>query len=428
MLIVFVVTLSFSSVFAVGINTLNNQSAQYGRTLSRNASTDVDAAYYNPAGMTLLQDGWHFNFSSQTIFQTWNMDTDHPNLNENSFQADIKVPVMPSGFAVYKKGKSAFSLSFGVYGGGGSAVYSNGAPMFEMVASEVADKIPFSKGYQMDANLDGTSIFMGTQLNYAYQINDWISVGGGMRFIFANNSYDGLMDNIGVLMPTGVMQLPGMEQLGIDAEQSGFGVTPILSVNLKPIKGLNFAARYEFKTNIDLTNDTRRDDTAGIISEDGMYPDGKKVSADMPAILALGADYMATDKLKLTASYTAYFEKGVDWGHDPLTGAERTIDHNTNEYSLGLEYAFSDKFTWGAGYMFTDAGVSKEFQNDLSFSVSGQTIGTGVSVLLWPRLNMDLSMMWTNYSDDTRNYGTFTETFGKTNIAFAVGLSYSIFK
>ena len=55
-------------VFAGGLLTNFNQSAQYQRMLSRNASLDVDAVFYNPAGLVKLENGWHFSLSSQSIW------------------------------------------------------------------------------------------------------------------------------------------------------------------------------------------------------------------------------------------------------------------------------------------------------------------------------------------------------------------------
>lgn len=48
------------SVFAGGLVTNTNQSSLYTRLQSRNASTLIDAVYYNPAGVTRL---WQRNFS-----------------------------------------------------------------------------------------------------------------------------------------------------------------------------------------------------------------------------------------------------------------------------------------------------------------------------------------------------------------------------
>ena len=57
------------ALFAGGLVTNTNQSAQYIRLLSRNASMDIDAVYYNPAGLTKLAPGFHFGINNQTVGQ-----------------------------------------------------------------------------------------------------------------------------------------------------------------------------------------------------------------------------------------------------------------------------------------------------------------------------------------------------------------------
>jgi hypothetical protein len=51
-------TLITGSLLAGGLVTNTNQSAMYTRLQSRNASTSIDAVYYNPAGLTKLGDGF----------------------------------------------------------------------------------------------------------------------------------------------------------------------------------------------------------------------------------------------------------------------------------------------------------------------------------------------------------------------------------
>jgi len=122
--------------FAGGLVTNTNQSVQFIRMLSRNASTDIDAVYFNPAGLIKLHDGWHFAFSSQTIFQDKTTNTSFPLLNSKEYVGEVSVPVFPTGFAVYKKQNFALSLGFGPNGGGGSAEYKTGMPSFEIPLSK----------------------------------------------------------------------------------------------------------------------------------------------------------------------------------------------------------------------------------------------------------------------------------------------------
>ena len=66
----FVAVLISGSLLAGGLVTNNNQSAMFTRLQNRNASTDIDAVYFNPAGLTKLGDGFSFSLNNQSIFQT----------------------------------------------------------------------------------------------------------------------------------------------------------------------------------------------------------------------------------------------------------------------------------------------------------------------------------------------------------------------
>ena len=46
------------NLIAGGLVTNSNQSAMFTRLQNRNASTDIDAVFYNPAGLTKLGDGF----------------------------------------------------------------------------------------------------------------------------------------------------------------------------------------------------------------------------------------------------------------------------------------------------------------------------------------------------------------------------------
>ncbi|MBT6006517.1 MAG: hypothetical protein HOG79_12430, partial [Prolixibacteraceae bacterium] len=103
--------------FAGGLLTNTNQSAQFIRMLSRNASTDIDAVYFNPAGLIKLQDGWHFAVYNQSIYQTKPVKSNFPLLNDGNYEGIVKVPAFPTAFGVYKKENWAISLGFGPNGG-----------------------------------------------------------------------------------------------------------------------------------------------------------------------------------------------------------------------------------------------------------------------------------------------------------------------
>src|SRR5664280_2798466 len=69
------------SLLAGGLVTNNNQSAMFTRLQNRNASTDIDAVYFNPAGLTKLGPGFFASVNNQTITQTQTVISDYPYLS-----------------------------------------------------------------------------------------------------------------------------------------------------------------------------------------------------------------------------------------------------------------------------------------------------------------------------------------------------------
>jgi len=192
-------------VFAGGLLTNTNQSAQYIRMMSRNASRDIDAVYFNPAGLTLMQDGWHFALYNQTIFQDKNVYSGFPYLKDGDYLGKVSVPAFPTAFAVYKKENWAFSFGFGPNGGGGSADFEEGLPSFEIPISKVVPGLSGLKlispaldvnGYSADLTFNGSSIFWGFQLGATYKINDLLSVYGGVRYMPSKNIYEGSIRDV----------------------------------------------------------------------------------------------------------------------------------------------------------------------------------------------------------------------------------------
>ena len=202
----------------------------------------------------------------------------------------------------------------------------------------------------------------------------------------------------------------------MDAEQTGTGWTPILSLNLSPIDGLNISAKYEFKTKLELLNKTTKDDT-------GMFPDGLKTNRDIPAILSLGASYALTPKWRALVSFNQFFDKNVNWD-----GEEKLIDKNTYELSVGTEFDLSGMLTVSAGYLRTQFGLSEDYQSDLGFELSSDAVALGARLKLG-KLDLDLGGLYTFYKDDKKTmqspiFGAYSESYKKTTVGFAVGLGY----
>lgn len=183
------------SLFAGGIVTNTNQSAAYVRMLARDASTGIDAVFYNPAGLTLLKEGFHISLSNQTIWQDRSISSNYPYLNSKEYEGKVFAPLFPSVYAAYKFGKVVISGGFNPVGGGGGATFEKGLPSFEMSISDLvpglnAQNIPVS-AYSTDLYFEGKSVYWGAQLGVSAELSDNVSLFGGFRYVMASTTYVG---------------------------------------------------------------------------------------------------------------------------------------------------------------------------------------------------------------------------------------------
>lgn len=215
--------LMISIAFGGGIVENTNQSAEFHRMLARNASTDLDAVFFNPAGLTKLNDGLHVYLSSQTITQGREITSDFPYLHSDTFEGSTFAPVFPNFYFAYKTGSLVLAGGLVPVGGGGSATFEDGLPSFE---APIAGLVPMLAAtgvtdYAVDVTFEGSSIYMGGQFLASYAINDMISVSAGVRYFQASNSYVGHLKDITVTAGGVDGIIPGDVLRGVAASATG---------------------------------------------------------------------------------------------------------------------------------------------------------------------------------------------------------------
>jgi long-subunit fatty acid transport protein len=232
-LLTLVVGMMFAAtMIAGGLVTNTNQSATWVRLPARDASTSIDAVYFNPAGLMKLNNGFHFSVSNQSIMQTKEVLSSYPNLNEPLYTGKVSAPLFPTVYAVYKMEKLAFSFGFNPVGGGGSAVFEDGLPSFDMGPSDLVPVLA-SQGaiaYRLNSNFEGSSTYFGYQGGISYKINDMISVFAGVRYVNAKNTYDGYLTDIELEMGGGLWMRADGIFTGTAAQASGAadGMQPLI--------------------------------------------------------------------------------------------------------------------------------------------------------------------------------------------------------
>ena len=331
--------------------------------------------------------------------------------------------------------------------------------------------------YGVNSQLDGLQYNIGLQLGATYKVNDHFSAYLGGRLLYAYNSYEGHIGGIQVNNPAskdgamvsapiyfGVIDkgitalksqlgnLPAQVQGAfaskevksllaapgelskltgdkqIEVKQTGWGFAPIVGVNFKYDK-LNLAARYEFRTSIDVKNDTKVNDS-GL----AQFDDNVKNPNDLPAVLAVGASYQFLPSLTASVSYNHFFEKSARMVGDK----QKTLDHNTNEYMLGLEWKALKWLDVSGGVQLTDKGVTDAYQSDLHFDMGSTSYGLGVGIHLNDAMMLNLGYMITDYKTHTKVDPKFyfnektgkgvegTEIFKRKSQVFAIGIDYTL--
>ena len=426
-----------NSTFAGGILTNTNQNAAFLRNPARDAVIAIDGVYSNPAGIAFLPQGFHLSVSWQAAFQKRLMDVNNQTINMNKeFKGEAKAPVIPSFQAAYViNDKWSVSAQFAVGGGGGKCEFAEGLPMFqELIGSKLIGAQASS--YSFNQSLTGEQYFYGFQVGATYKITDNFSVFGGARGVLANCSYTGAISNIkandiaagtyltGVKtqVDAGLAQLEPVKDLdpykeeyqkltaqsaalaqgadllsndfNLDCAQSGFGITPIIGIDWNLGK-LNLAAKYEFRTKINLENDSERT-SANVIALMPNYKHKAKVSSDIPALLTLGAQYQITDAVRAMAGFHYYWDK--DAKGTPIKKGD-----NTWEALLGVEWDVNDKVLLSLGGQRTQYGFDDADMADTHFNISSYGLCIGGAYKFSEKMKLNVGYMHSFYDDHKFN-------------------------
>jgi len=412
------ISLFFACVSLFGGAVINNSnfSAEYIRTLSRNASTDsADAAVYNPAGTALMKNGLYLNFSSQTVFKKYTVtDQEYKkdSIVENEYISDNTIPIIPSLFLVYKKNYGALFASFHVSAGGGSVIYEKGLPRILFKGTDKDEKgnpvpIPDPRDprastspseadpyYFNTRRVEGFSAYYATTIGGAYQINKYISLAVGLRHTFANTKAEIERGETDELLLNYYLLKKGkpMGSLLVDFEGSSNSLGFVLGAAFTPIKDVVISMRYESNTRLKWDID-KNDGLSKLYGENATRYD-----RDLPAVLAFGVSSKLTRFLKLDFSSTVYFNNKAKWSSEE--GDKDSITPKTYDNGIDLALAIESKpvsfAALSAGVMYTKSGAdSKTYYVPApeldSISVAG---GTKISLPCGTDLNLGLTYIF----------------------------------
>ena len=398
-----------SYTFAGGLVTNTNQSSAWVRMMVRDASTGIDAVYYNPAGLMKLSNGLHLSLTNQSIFQTREVENFYTGpgglfgLNESLYNGTVQAPVFPSIYAVYKMNKLAFSFGFNLVGGGGGATFEDGLPSFEMAASDLVPSLAAQgvNAYRLNTFFEGSSIYFGYQGGLSYKINEMISVFAGVRYVTAKNVNQGYLTDIEVFnyVGSGVWTRADLIMSGI-AASAGLAQDNTALLVAGGAGDLTFAQAEALL----IIDENQRAQLEGALSAFGGNPATATISQ---------ADFIFTvAESRYTATATLLGDQEADveqtgTGITPVFGVNLSL----NKLNIGIKYEMAttleltNSTTKDVLVGFTATGVpitmfpnKQTFRNDMPAMLS-----VGASYQVTDKLNAAVGGHY--YFDKSANYG-----------------------
>ena len=438
------------SAWAGGILTNTNQSVDFLRNPARDAAIGLDGVYSNPAGVVFMPEGFHLGINWQYAHQTRTITSTNPvfqmgrknNANNPTkiFEGVANAPIIPSIQIAYNMEHWSLQANLSVPGGGGACEFEDGLGSFESVVGNIAAMLaPLgAQGYDMDGYMKGRQYYYGVQIGAACKVIPNLSLYGGLRMIYGDATYKAKISNIEVKTAQGYVDFGSYlqavtaagygeqvaplqkyaEGVNLLCNQDGIGFAPIVGVDYKTGR-FNFAAKYEFRTQIRMKNESTVNE-ASEIEAVNKFRDGEKVNEDMPALLTIGVQYSPIDAVRVNAGWHHYFDKDASW----YNHSQNLLSHNTNEFLLGAEWDTTEKLTFSAGGQLTRYGMTDEYISDMSFVVNSYSIGFGFSYQLSKRVAVKAAYFQTYYGDYDRTNADnpqIKDSFTRTNRVFGVG-------
>lgn len=308
-----------------------DSTAKSGANIASASSADV--TYFNPAGMSLLDDAWHLEGTATYLHLTAIDYKDNLSaLRDGSSETENFL--LPTFFLVspdYNNFRFGFSVT----------------ETYGLAKRWYDDMFP-----RASANKFSLQVF---ELNptVSYKFSDMFSLGGGVRMLYSKATL--MTNSVEFLTALGS---PLGNTLGMSGDTTEWGYN--LAADLKPNDSWNFALTY--RSNVDLEFDDG--DVRFTLPARGLVTATTgDVSVPAPAVLSFSTAYTYnqwTFDLTLDRTFwSEYEELAFDFAALP----DRTIAKDWDDTTcvrLGAEYRLNEKFTLMGGIAYDENPVPEE--------------------------------------------------------------------
>lgn len=336
-----------------GLGSTNNATAVALRDPARQASTEVDAAVYNPAGTAFLQEGFHISlngmYANQPLFSYEKNGEKAVNIHDERI-----LNIAPTAQLAWKKGRFSLSASFADEGYMGKWTCNNGSIPYDAFLQELIQsnylKSEFNRlntslaltnallaaaGYNKELDVEiedqfrlATTDFAHTMHNWTtrlgttFAVNEHFAVSLGAKFNYLSRQVS-IQPQLQIYRPSssqyweaskyfesksnlleegselaeaykGVAEdCTSLSTDPVATNHSAMGIAPIIGLDYRLGK-VNMGAKYEFQT----------------IIEANEWVDFK-----LPSNLSLGLDWAILDNLNVAFGGTVYFRTNDNYGN-----------------------------------------------------------------------------------------------------------------
>ncbi len=358
----------------------------------------ADAAYFNPAKMSWMDDKWQVQ-ADLTYIHLASIDYDDARVPLYNSASEEEHFLLPTGFLV----SPDFSgLRFGM-----AFVAPNGlakrwkSPYARAVAEEFSLKV-----FEMNPTV-------------SYSFAEMVSVAGGARLLYADATLKN--DAAGLGIP-----------LGTDLNGQTFEWGWNLALDVQPVEGMDIAVTYRSTVDLDFEDEGDLNLMGRRLSNWDV-----NVSVPLPAIFSVSFAYDVLDNLnvELTWDRTYWSEyEALDINYEPQIPGnpfERPIVRNwndTNAYRIGLTYQATSQLDLLLGFSFDENPIPDE-KVDFSVPDSDAWIySIGMQYDINEQMEIGAALLY-DYKEDRavkadprdRVYGDFS---GASALLFTLGLNY----
>ncbi len=288
------------------------------------ASTDsADAAYYNPAAMSRLDDRWQVEGNATYLHLTAIEYEDRfaPQLNGESETENFLLPAIFVVSPDYNNFRFGFSVT---------APYGLQKRWNDPFPRATAEKFSL-KVFDINPTV-------------SYKINDMFSIAGGVRILYN----DATVSTNGAAFGQNSMYMSG------DSVEWGYN----LALDAQVTEDLIVALTYRSNVDLDLEGDVEIYPAAG-----GVLLDGDGVTVPAPAVLSLSTAYTVNQwTFDLTLDQTFWSEyEALTFDYDKLPDLTLPKDwDDTFAIRLGVDYVVNEALTLMGGIAYDENPVPEE--------------------------------------------------------------------